>query len=334
MATGGVFPASAFTVPVEFDQFLGTFDGRTRASLRALLDRAGLNLRAAGPALAAALRAAPPALGQASYLLRDLDSSETELDTLVRAGSAVTGSVQASDPGLGALITSAASTFDALAARAGRLEASLRLAPATLAQARATLARAQPTLRLAGTVTGRLAPGVRQVQAIARPVSHLLVTLERVGPDAVGALAAAHSATPALNPLLARLATTMPALGTIGSLGTTELSCIRPYTPDIVAFASDWGDFLSGVDGKDHYFRAQIQALLPALHNAQTIDSAQLKRQFPWISFAFPAPPGYAAGQPWLLPRCGEGASTLDPSQDPENDATAAELPPAPGGAR
>jgi hypothetical protein len=42
-----------------------------------------------------------------------------------------------------------------------------------------------------------------------------------------------------------------------------------------------------------------------------------------------PAPPGYAAGQPWFLPQCNEGPSTLDANDDPENNASQPELPAA-----
>jgi hypothetical protein len=121
----------------------------------------------------------------------------------------------------------------------------------------------------------------------------------------------------------------MPQLRSIGSQSVTSLDCIRPYTPDIIAFASDWADFLSGVDGQDHYFRAQVQTLLPATYNAQTYNSAQMKKLMPWVSYVFPPPPGYAAGQPWFLPQCNAGPSTLDPNADPENNASPPQLPAA-----
>jgi hypothetical protein len=72
-----------------------------------------------------------------------------------------------------------------------------------------------------------------------------------------------------------------------------------------------------------------VQTLVPAPTNAMPYDSAQMKQALPWVSYVFPPPPGYAAGQPWFLPQCNEGPSTLNADDDPENDETAAELPAA-----
>jgi virulence factor Mce-like protein len=329
MASDGVFPAADFSIPVEFDSLLGTFTGPVRSNMKAFLDNAGITLKTASPSLARAIEAAPAALTQTSAVLGDLDSNESALNTLVRSGAQVVDAVNRADPGLQPLVTDAATTFGALAARSSELESTLRTAPSTLAQARSTLAAAEPTLTLAKTVTARVAPGVDEVRRIAAPLDDLLVTLRDVSPDAITALGTAKQATPSLNALLVKSGAVLPQIKSISRQGVTSLDCVRPYTPDIVAFADDWGDFLSAVDGKDHYFRAQVQTLLPATFNDQTYDSAQMKKLLPWVSYVFPPPPGYAAGQPWFLPQCNEGPSTLNANDDPENNASEPELPAA-----
>lgn len=329
IAPRGVFPGSGFSTPVEFDGLLNTFQGHVRTDLGNFLSNAGVTFHTASPALRRALGVAPAALAQTSAALGDLDSNESALNTLVRAGAQVVDSVQRADPGLQPLVTGAASTFSALASRTRQLASTLAAAPATLAQTRSTLAAAEPTLNLAREVTTRVAPGVDQVRRIATPLDQLLVTLRNVGPDAISALASARAATPSLNPLLVKARQVIPQLGSISRQATTSLICVRPYTPDIIAFATDWGDFLSAVDGKDHYFRAQVQTLTPAPGNAQPYNSAQIKKLLPFISYVFPPPPGYAAGQPWFLPQCNAGPSTLDPNQDPENNPAPPQLPAA-----
>jgi phospholipid/cholesterol/gamma-HCH transport system substrate-binding protein len=329
MATDGVFPASGFSAPVEFDSLLNTFTPPVRRDLGTFLDNAGITLHGASPALRRAISAAPAALAQTSSVLQDLDANETALDTLVRSGADVVDSVNRATPGIAPLVQNAATTFAALASRTRQLESTLATAPSTLAQARTTLASADPTLDLARSVTARIAPGVDQVRRIAAPLDDLLVTLRNVGPDAITALRAAHDATPSLNPLLVKAAHVLPQVASIGGQAVTSLQCVRPYTPDIIGFASDWGDFISGVDGKDHYFRAQVQTLVPAPANAMPYDSAQMQKLMPWISYVFPPPPGYAAGQPWFLPQCNEGPSTLSAAADPENNASAPQLPAA-----
>jgi hypothetical protein len=58
-------------------------------------------------------------------------------------------------------------------------------------------------------------------------------------------------------------------------------------------------------------------------------DSAQMEKVLPWISYVFPPPPGFAAGQSWFLPQCGEGPSTLNANDDPENNPSPPQLPAA-----
>jgi phospholipid/cholesterol/gamma-HCH transport system substrate-binding protein len=329
IATDGVLPAADFSTPGEFDDLLDTFTPSVRQNLKSFLGNAGVTFDDASPALRRAIQAAPPALEQTTYVLQDLDANQAALDTLVRSGADVVDSIQRSNPGIEPLIQNAATTFSALASRTRQLDSTLATAPSMLEQTRATLASAQPTLNLARSVTAEIRPGVWEVRLIAHPLDRLLTTLKDVGPDAVSALSSAREATPSLNSLLIKAAKVLPQLQSISRQSVTSLACIRPYTPDIVAFASDWGDFISGVDGKDHYFRAQVQTLIPAPTNAMPYDSAQMEKVLPWVSYVFPPPPGYAAGQPWFLPECNEGTNTLNPNDDPENNASPAELPAA-----
>jgi phospholipid/cholesterol/gamma-HCH transport system substrate-binding protein len=318
MGTNGVFPARSFSVPGELDQLLATFTRPVRHDVQTFLDEGGVTLHTASPDLRRALEAAPAALNQTSPVLQDVDSSEKALDTLLRSTDEVVNAAQSANPGVAKLITGAATTFGAVASKAQQVRQSLAKAPATFTHARDTLAHANGTLTAAANVTDRLAPGVDQVRKIAAPLNSALHTVVKVGPDATATLATARKAAPDLNPLLDRVTNLMPEIGSIGGQATTELNCIRPYTPDIVGFTTDWGDFISATDGKDHYFRAQVQSLVPAPENANTENSGQMAKTFPWIKYAFPSPPGWASGTPWFQPQCGEGPETIDPQKDPE----------------
>ena len=315
---GDVFPASSFATPAELDQLLTTFTAPVRRDLRSFIDRAGVTLRTAKPNLARALDAAPPALTEASAVLRDIDSNEAAFNTLLRSTDSVVGAVHTADPGIANLVTGAATTFGAVASRAQQVQATLAAAPGTFAHVKSTLARADGTLAAAADVTDRIAPGVAEVRKIAAPLNSALHTVVSVGPTARATLSTAHRAAPDLNSLLQRLQTIMPKAGSIGTQAVNELECIRPYTPDIVGFITDWGDFISPVDGKDHYFRAQVQSLVPAPSNANIENSGQMAKLFPWVQYAYPSPPGFASGKPWFQPQCGAGPETIDPQKDPE----------------
>jgi hypothetical protein len=129
----------------------------------------------------------------------------------------------------------------------------------------------------------------------------------------------AYHATPKLNPLLTLATQLMPQIGSIGGQATTALQCIRPYSPDIAAFANNWGDFLSWSDGKDRVIRATVENIIAAPINGLPYNSATATKLFPGLTYSFPRPPGEAAGEPWYLPQCGITPSSGIPANDPES---------------
>jgi ABC-type transporter Mla subunit MlaD len=318
IAQDGSFPASAFVAPPEFDALLRTFTPKLRHDARTLLDTAAPAVKRAKAPLQATLRLGPAALDQASFVLQDLDADKAALHTLVRSTDSVLGSVDRAQPGLRTLLSGAATTFAAIAGQSDSLRSSLGKLPGTLDRTRSTLARADRTLDLAADVTGRLAPGVSELRRIAAPLNDTLAAVTRITPDAKATLADVRRATPQINPLLEQLTQISPQLASIGSQAVDNLKCIRPYTPSIMSFFSNWGDFFSYNDGKDKFIRAQVQNFLPAYSNASTLNAGQAAKLFPGLTYGFPRPPGTNAGTPWLIPECGIGPDALNPNKDPE----------------
>jgi len=158
---------------------------------------------------------------------------------------------------------------------------------------------------------------VTQLERIARPLSGVLSALRDVTPAARRTLDSVGR-TRSLSSALDSLADVTPRLGSIGRKATEELKCLRPYAPELVAFGSTWGDWMSPVDGRDHVVRAQVQNFLPANYNSSPNTPAEIVKAFPGIEYGFPRPPGTIAGQPWFLPECGAGPDALDPSKDRE----------------
>jgi ABC-type transporter Mla subunit MlaD len=318
LSDGQSLPASEFAVPAEFDQLIGTFNPQTRSGIKSFLDNAGTTFELARPNLRHAISGAPPALAQVSHVLQDLDADEAALDTLIVSSDRVVAAANTAAPGVGQLLSGGATTFAAVADQANALKAALTQTAPTLSDARATLAHANSTLGTAGTLFTGLAPGVQQLDQLTAPLDTALRTLVSVGPDAIATLRSAQAAAPALTPLLQRLTTLMPELGSIGRQSVSQLGCIRPYTPDIIAFFSNWADWLSTTDHRDRFGRANAENLLPAGSNANPQTSAQAAAQFPGLTYGFPRPPGANAGQPWFLPQCGAGPEALNPAADPE----------------
>lgn len=314
---GGELPPANVRIPVEVDTVISKLDPPVQRDLARLISSGAGFAELAGPDLRNALRVAPMPLESAAGLLSDLARNEDRLTQLVTSTGSVVDAVDRSTPDVRVVLDGLAGTLDAVADEQDELGQTLARLPAALRQTRSILDTADVTLREAADLTDDLAPGVTELRRIATPLSRVLDSLREVTPaarrtlDAVGRTRAVSSA-------LDSVADVTPRLESIGRKGAKELSCVRPYAPELVAFGSTWGDWMSPVDSRDHVVRAQVQNFLPANYNSSPNTPAELAKAFPGLEYGFPRPPGTIAGQPWFLPECGAGPDALDPTKDRE----------------
>jgi ABC-type transporter Mla subunit MlaD len=325
---GAMLPRGAFTEPVQFDTLINDFTPSVRSDLRAMIVKGGPALAAAKPGLQNTLQASPPALAQANLLLGDLNQSRAQLTMLISTTAHVINALDVARPTVERLVGGAAQTLSAVASRASALQSTLTQAPGTFTQIRQTLGTANRTLDLAATVTSKIGPGVTQLHETVAPLDHLLSTVTNVAPDAEATLTTVGRSAPQITSMLAKATALMPAIGSATKQAVPELGCIRPFTPDIVSLFTNWGGFISGIDGTDFMARILPSAIPPALTNVQGETPAQAAALFPGLTDSFPRAPGEAAGQPWFQPQCGITPNYLTAAGDPEtHNTTAAPLP-------
>jgi virulence factor Mce-like protein len=318
---GGVLRASQVRVPVEFDTLFNAFDEDTRKDLRSTIDTAGPTLMTAAPQLRRALLPAPAAVGEARAVVVDLKAENRSLDQLVKSANRVAVSIREANPELRQLIDAGATTFSATAQESEALRSTLSQAPATLAVARTTLARADGTLERADGLLDDIAPGVRELRRTSPVLTSLLGRVSAVAPDLKTTLATVRRAAPDLNGLLDRARSPlMGQLARIGREGAKQVSCIRPYSPEIAGLASTWTGIWGFGDGKDKTVRAQLGAT--PFTSEETVSSGTKAKQLgSGFSIAFPRPPGDLSNQPWFQPQCDITEDAYNPDKDPEAQA-------------
>jgi phospholipid/cholesterol/gamma-HCH transport system substrate-binding protein len=313
LSDGGSLASRNFSRPVEYDQFFGTFDRRTRASLGRLIDTGGPALSALDDSLPAALDDTPPAFAEVEAAFRELGGDQPALDRLARSTDAVVDAVRRSTPSLADLVSNAAATFNAVASEATALRRTLAETPSTLGATRRILAQADGTLARAATLTRAAAPGVSRLRGVTTPLADVLGAIKRVSPEGTRTLKTLRRAAPDLDEFLDRTTKLMPQIGSIGRQGAKQLACVRPYSPEIAGFFSNWGPGAWGnSDGKDTYLRGQLGTF--PFPDALPFDTKTFTRLFPHITMPFPRPPGDLAHQPWYQPRCGVDQRAYDPT--------------------
>jgi virulence factor Mce-like protein len=305
--------------PVELDQAYRIFRGRTSGDLAAVVGEVRGTLAANGPALSSALSSAPSALDATSAVLGRLGAEQRALDTLVREGEQVTSAVGARRADLGSLVEHLAGTFDEFAAHRQAEQAALQAAPQTLQTATGTLKRLDRSLAGLQSLVDDVAPGAVQLRALAPTAHDALLELFHTGPLATSALRRGTLAAPAVSGLLTTGTPFLPRLTDVLSGLDPMMSCIRPYVPELAGTLSTWAGFNDNYDAQGHYARTFPLLFNPLLVSGTPQTSAQIVGALEGrLTYAMPRPPGLNAGQPWLLPQCGAGPQSLDPSADPE----------------
>jgi ABC-type transporter Mla subunit MlaD len=318
LADGGVLSTADTVTPVEFDQIFNTFDLPTRSDLRGMLDETAATVDHHSPGIATALHAGSHGLSGYAGFVTDLGADPAALRTLVSAGARTTSALRGQDTALRALLTRAAGTFDELASHAVAQKAALQGLPGALTTGRGTLARLDRSLGGLRVLVSELAPGARQLSAVAPSVRRTTSTLMAVAPHATSTLRTGRAAAPAIDALLRTGTAFLPRLGSVADRLAPMLACIRPYAPEIAGTAATWTGF-SGSDSDGAYGRVDLTQLPPLVAAGSVLNSEQVTSTFKdRVLYAMPRPPGLDTGTPWFLPKCGAGPDALNAAKDPE----------------
>ncbi|MHB8692553.1 MAG: MlaD family protein [Solirubrobacteraceae bacterium] len=312
---GGVLPLGQTVTPVEFDQVFDTLDTTTRAALRKDTGEFSSSFGGHASDLAHGVQAAPNALGAVANVMDELAANQTALSGLVSSAARTSDAIDARNADLHSLLTTTAATFDELANNSSAIQSTLVNAPGAMRQAQHTLAHTNTSLTTLQTLINDLGPGAIGLRQVAPIATSAVGSLSLVAPQAAQVLATARSAAPDITSLLTIGQPVVHVAGLDAQTAGSELSCVRPYTPDLAAFITNWAGFAANVDAQGHYMRAQIQAT--PVPNGTPLNSAQSTRLL-GLNYAFPTPPGWSAGQTWSQPQCGAGPNALNPNLDPE----------------
>jgi virulence factor Mce-like protein len=200
---GGTIPVSAAKpTPVEFDEFLNTFDTETREGIRANLGEFGNALAGRGPDLNEAIGRLQPLLPRLERVTRNLASNETQLGRFFNALEQSSAAVAPIAETQAQMFVNLDTTLAAFAAIARPyLQETISKTPDTLRTTSETLPTIRPFLNNNRKFINDLAPGAR--------------ALSRFGPDIEAALRAGVPALRTSYLLNDQLAPTAASLRTL-----------------------------------------------------------------------------------------------------------------------
>lgn len=352
---GTVIKGDDTTAPVDLDQLFNIFQPKEREALQKFIQGNATVYAGKGELANRAYKFLNPSLSTSTQLFTELSSDSVSLSRFLVAGSQTFGALADRQNDLTSLVSNANQTMAAIASRNEDLDRSLAALPDTLRQAnttfvnlRATLDDLDPLVQASYPATKNLAPFLRKLTNVSNksvPVfSNLadITHLQGQNNDLADTLKE-------LPQVKKRGSTALPAAIKAMNASQPDLTTLRPYTPDVMAWLSKFGQVSAYYNGDGHYARVQPAGANPFNYNTATnqLNPAYVNNtttpQFPvQPNPAFPGKPYFA--NPFV--RCPGGGSAPAPDGSnpfldngglvspslptPPGDCNVAQIPPGP----
>jgi phospholipid/cholesterol/gamma-HCH transport system substrate-binding protein len=263
---GSTLTTDETTAPVDLDQLFNTLDGKTRASLRKVIQGSATIYTGSEKEANKTYKYFAPALSSTSRLLREISRDEPALTRFLVDGGAVVSAIDERRDDLSALTQNTNEGLGAIARESAALDRTLAALPPFMRQAnttfvnlRAALDDLDPLVAASLPATKDLPGFLRDLRTVARRavpvIGDLALAVNRNGAD--------NDLTDALRklPAVQRAASkTTPAA--INALDATQgdVAKLRPYTPDLLAWLTHFGQVTAYYDINGHYARVSPTA--------------------------------------------------------------------------
>lgn len=288
LPSGAMYEAQSSQV--EADQVLAALDAPTRKRLNSLVQRLHLTTDGKEADIRASLRSAGPSIQALGEILAAVGRDGPAIRAMVRELHQMTAGLAKRADRVSATVGNLTRLTGEVGSRHEDLATLLAELPGTLDAARTTLDKVPHVAEAAGPLLDDLRPATARLPGIA---GNLEPTLDDLGP-VVGRLRPTLAATNELlgyaPGLLDAGHQTLPALAEMFQQFGPAAQFLRPYTPELVGFVTQFGASFSAYDGQGHGWTVSP---VPGLA------SAELPGAVPFASVDGRPAPGTSVGQPW-----------------------------------
>lgn len=278
--------------PVELDAVLSALDPATRERVASLVTRLQQTLDGREADANATLRSAGPALRELGAVMREVNTDGEAISQIVTQFEETMGIVAQRDQSLQQVVTSLAAMTDTVADQEEHLGSTLGKLPPVLERAASTLDRVPGTVDATVPLLEELGPataGLRPVSRNLRPLlQDLRPTVAQLRPT-LDAISRLLGITPGL---LDDSIAVIPEADEAMTGLTPALDFLRPYTPEIAGWASNWGSAAGNYDTNGHYTRFHILTGVEA-------PIGLTSKPGPGVTQNLTPAPGAPVGQPW-----------------------------------
>lgn len=275
---------------VEVDELLASLNPETRDHLASTLKNLNQTTQGRAGDMKALLKEAGPAVDALGKVLKAVGEDGHAIRSLVtNLRKMVTPLAERNDE-LGGIARDLAGLTNDLAAHHEQLGKGVAKLPATLKQAKNTLDVVPNAVNAAVPLLDELKPAAKKLPAVSKNLAPLLQDLRPAVADLRPTLDAANALLQRTPTLLDSAHAVLPGLTDTVKRLNPAVDSLRPYTPDLIGWLSNWGGAFAGYDAKGNFGAALARAGISSFDNNPGIATV---RSMP------KPPPGMASGNPW-----------------------------------
>jgi ABC-type transport system involved in resistance to organic solvents, periplasmic component len=251
----GTVLESVMPKPTELDQILNKLDAPTRADLASFVRRLDSTLDGSEADINATLRSAGPALGSLGSVLEALGTDGPAIKALVTRLNGMLTTLADREQNVRTVVSELSRMSSATVQRRTELADTLKELAPTLEQATITLGHVPGVVAEAKPLLDDLHPATERLPSFARNARPLLADLRPLTAELRPTLEAARVLLDSTPGLLDTATDTLPALGSAVGMLAEPLQYLRPYTPELAGFLSNWNSAFANYDSNGKYAR-------------------------------------------------------------------------------
>jgi phospholipid/cholesterol/gamma-HCH transport system substrate-binding protein len=279
------------SLQIEADQVLAAFDQPTRSRLNSLIASLNGSLNGREPQLHQTLQSAGPTVEAVGQVLKAVGQDGPAIRELITELHGVTQPLAQRQAEVAGVVNDLETLTSQVAPEQAQIRDGLKELPSTLQAAKGTLDLVPPASQATVRLLRDLQPGVDRLPSVARNLSPVLRELRPVTEDLRPTLESLGDLLSRTPRLLDTTHQVFPPLRDTVDIYRPVVSFLRPYTPELAGFATDWGKAFSGYDSQGHLWTGIAAEALSANDEslAQPVPSGEART---------PAP-GHLVNQPW-----------------------------------
>ena len=292
LPSGAMLPAGS--EQVELDQVLAALDPDTRSHLNSVVQQLDQSLQAHPQDIKATLDTAGPAVNELGEVLKAVGQDGPAIGNLISDLHQMMDPVVARQAQVREVVDSLTSATDSLAAEQAQLQQALGAMPSTLDTAQHAMDSVPAAVDASVPLLRLLQPATSQLAGLSQNLSPLLADLRPTIADLRPTLQSASTLLQLTPALLDSTHGVLPGVTQAVTQLNPAVSFLRPYTPDLMGWLSNWGAAFGNYDAQGHYFHGLVQVSTSIFD-----DNPGANVGLNGGPNATPAP-GIASGQPWV----------------------------------